>query len=316
MLCPSQVQVPTAFGGITLGPSAFDQSSSGMGIPGCGTRPLPASLGTGGFRGDQTQALHEFSWGINACQVTNVGHPGHGHGAWHAAQGLKGVDDRMPAPRFALGLECLVEPLESCGLLMNRGDIVLPDEVLSWGGADDFREPPEGGRAPGGPARGAAIVSEPEGLETARGGVKITDGVCTCPGEIPDGLLCHRGDRDDGEITRAGQPGQLHGLSAVGCDPIAWFLGAQRGGHPPAVVAFVRQIAVAPVATGAGCLDEEQRCGLRGHCADEVIDVTLAGATSAERGDLRPMILSHIGDRTRVFVDIHADVQRARLGHG
>ena len=39
-------------------------------------------------------------------------------------------------------------------------------------------------------------------------------------------------------------------------------VGAQRGGHHPAVVAFFRQRAVEPVTTGAGFVDQHQMCGL------------------------------------------------------
>ena len=95
--------------------------------------------------------------------------------------------------------------------------------------------------------------------------------------------------------------------------PGVW--GDQRGCHHPAVGAFVRQRAVEPGATGAGFVDEEQMGGLRWHCAYALIDVTLAGAKSSERGDLSTMILGDRGDSHRVCVDIHADKECARLGH-
>ena len=138
------------------------------------------------------------------------------------------------------------------------------------------------GLAPGSPARGAAIVSEHEGLETARGGFQSTDGVFTCPGESAHGFICHRGDRDRGEIPRAGQPGPWHGVSAVGVAPSPRFFGNQRGRPHPAVVTVFCQIAGEPVAPGAGFVDEDQLCGLRWPLADELIHVTLAGADAAE----------------------------------
>jgi hypothetical protein len=172
------------------------------------------------------------------------------------------------------------------------------------------------GRAPGGSAGVAAIGPASERFEAKRGIFESAEGICTCPGEIPDGFICHRGDIDHREITRAGQSGQWHGVSAVGVDPIAWWVGAQRRCHHPAVVAFFCQIALEPGATGTGFVDEDQLWGLRWHVADELSAVTLAGAKSSERGDLSTMILSHRGDRHRVLVDIHADVQCARLVHG
>jgi hypothetical protein len=52
------------------------------------------------------------------------------------------------------------------------------------------------------------------------------------------------------------------------------------------------------------------------HLTDHLIDVTLAGANASQIGDLSAVILRHIGNRDRVFVDIHTDEECARLGHG
>jgi hypothetical protein len=312
----AQLQGSTDFGGLAIGPGAFDQRLAGMGGTGLGHRPVPASLGTGVFRGDQAQEFHECSWRIKACQVAHVGHHGNGHGQLDAAPGLARLNHRGQASRFALGLACLCETLESFGMLLNGTDIFLQDDVLSRCGADDFRQPPEGGRAPMGPAHVTDSLSQQKGFETERGVFEIAAGICTRPGESPDGFIFHRGDRDHGESPRAGEPGQWQGVSAVGCDPIAWFGGDQSGCHDPAVVAFFRQRAGEPGATGTGFVDEEQMLGLRWHCADEWIEVTLAGAKSSERGDLSTMILGDRGDSNRVFVDIHADKECARRGPG
>ena len=56
--------------------------------------------------------------------------------------------------------------------------------------------------------------------------------------------------------------------------------------------------------------------GLRWHLADELLNVTLAGANGAEEGDLGPVLLSHISHGNRLLVDIHSDEECARLGHG
>jgi hypothetical protein len=183
-------------------------------------------------------------------------------------------------------LECLFETLESVGMLLNGMDIFLKDDLLSLCGADDFRKPPEVGRAPICPAHVTDILSQQKGFETELGVFEIADGIFTRPGEIPDGFIFQLGDIDHSEITRAGEPGPLQGVSAVGFDPIAWFVGDQRGGHHPAVVAFFRQIAAESVATGTGFVDEDQMCGLRLHFAYELIDVTLAGTNSSEIGSL------------------------------
>jgi hypothetical protein len=167
----AQLQMSTDLCGIALGPGAFDQSPSGMRVTGLGNRPLPASLGTGVFRGDQAQKLHEFSGGLKACQVANVGHHGNGHDQVDAAPGLERLNYRVQAPRGDLSLPLLFETLQSFGRLLNGMDIFLKDDVLRWCGADHFREPPEVGWAPICPAHVTAILSQQKGFETQVQGV-------------------------------------------------------------------------------------------------------------------------------------------------
>lgn len=315
-LFPSPWQMSTAFGGLALGPGAFEQRPAGLGVAGCGHRPVPASLGTGVCRGDQAQACHECSGGINAGQVAHVGPQGHGHGPGDAAPGLESRHHRGHVPRGDLNLPCWCETLASCGLRLNGMDLCWKDEWLSRGGADHCCAPPEGGWAPGGSAGGADIVPESARLEAQLGVLASTDGSVARAGAIPAGVICHRGDIDHRESTRAGAPGPWPGVAAVGFDPIAWCVGEQRGCHHPAVVALLRQSAIAPVATGTGCVDAEPRGGRRWHVAYEWIEVPRAGAHRSEIDDLSTMILSHRGDRHRVVVDIHAEVPCARLMHG
>ena len=49
LLFEPQLYMPTDYGGIAIGPGAFDQSPTGMGITGFGDGTLTASLPTGGF---------------------------------------------------------------------------------------------------------------------------------------------------------------------------------------------------------------------------------------------------------------------------
>jgi hypothetical protein len=121
---------------------------------------------------------------------------------------------RRQAPRWGLGLACMVETRQAFGVFVNRTDVCVKANMLSRGGTDDDR-------APSGPAHVAAIVAEHDGFQTARGGLQIAEGVFTCPDEITKSFICHPRDIDHSEITRAGQAGQWHGISAVGCDPIA-----------------------------------------------------------------------------------------------
>jgi len=117
-------------------------------------------------------------------------------------------------------------------MLLNGTDRFLTGDVLSRGGADHCREPPEVGRAPICPAHVTDILSQQKGFETELGIFEIANGIFTRPGEIPDGFIFPLGARDHRELTRAGEPGQWSGVSAVGVDPIIWFGGLNEGATP------------------------------------------------------------------------------------
>jgi hypothetical protein len=55
----------------------------------------------------------------------------------------------------------------------------------------------------------------------------IAEGIFTRAGAITNGCICDLGDIDCGEVPRAGQARQLSGVSAVGVDAIARFVGNQ-----------------------------------------------------------------------------------------
>jgi hypothetical protein len=87
--------VATDRGGIPVGPGPFDQGTAGMGVAGFGERTLPPALTAGVFRGDETQEFHQLPGVIEAGEVSQVCHSGHGHGKLDATQGLESFDDRM-----------------------------------------------------------------------------------------------------------------------------------------------------------------------------------------------------------------------------
>jgi hypothetical protein len=287
-----------------------------MSVTGFGHRSLPAWLPGGIFRGDQTQEFHEFSGVIETGELANVCHRSDRDSAWYAAQGLKGFNHRGQTPRFDRFVECLCETLESFGLLMNRTDIFLKDDVWRRCGTDDLREPPQVGRVPMGPAHRADVLPEQEGFEPKRGGFEIAYGLFTCPAKVPNGFIVHAGDIDGRKIIRACQPGQWHGVPTVGFDTVARLCGKQRWRHDPAIVAFFCQLPGEPGATRSSFIDEDEVVGLGLEFSDEVVDVGLSCPDGAEVGDLSTVILSDIGNSDRLFMDIHSDVERARLWHG
>jgi hypothetical protein len=91
----SQLYVTTDCSGIAIGPRAFDERATGVGVAGFGEGTLPASLTAGVFRGDEPQEAHQLSGVIEAREVAEFRHGGDGHGELDATQGLERFDDRM-----------------------------------------------------------------------------------------------------------------------------------------------------------------------------------------------------------------------------
>jgi hypothetical protein len=138
---------------------------------------------------------------INTREIANCCYHGDGHGAWHTAQGVQGLDHRVQTPGVHVILPCLFETPEACGRLMNCPDICLKDAWRRRGGTAHLSEPSEVGRAPMGPAHLTAILSQQTGLKTELVVLESAEGIFTRPGEIAHGCILDRGDRDRGEIT-------------------------------------------------------------------------------------------------------------------
>jgi hypothetical protein len=176
-LFQSQLQMATHLGRIAVGPGPFNESATRMGIARFGNGPLATPCTGGILRGNQPQEFHDLSGIIEARQVSKFGHRGDRDSELHTAEGLKGLDHRVQAPRFDLLLEFVFETLEALGVVVDRTDIFLEDNLLRGCGTDDFGEPPQMGGVPGGPARVADIVSEQEGFEPEFRRLEITDGM-------------------------------------------------------------------------------------------------------------------------------------------
>jgi hypothetical protein len=66
-------------------------------------------------------------------------------------------------------------------------------------------------------------------------------------------------------------------------------------------------------------LDRLRECpgrAFRRQLPEEVLEVAWSSPTGAREHDFGGMGCGHRGARERVVMDIHADVTRARLGHG
>jgi hypothetical protein len=287
-----------------------------MGMPRLRDRALAAPFPGGIFRGDQPQAFHEFSGGIDTRQVADCGDPGDSHSAWHAEEGLECLDHRLQAPSFDLVVECLCQALEPFGLCVHSPDLCLKDDVLRRSWTHDCGEPPSVRWSPMGLAGRADGMAEEKGCEAARGVLEIVDGIFPCPTQVANGFILHCRDVDGCQVPRAHQAGQCDGVSPVGLHPIPGFFGDQGGRHDPADMAFFGEITVEPIATRASFIDKDEVRAFGWQPTDECIDVTLSCPSIAERDDLGVVFLGDIGDGNRVFMNIHSDGERARLCHG
>jgi hypothetical protein len=125
-----------------------------------------------------------------------------------------------------------------------------------------------------------------------------------------------RGDIHRGEIPRAHQARERHGITPVGFHAVAGVLRHARGGDDSTVITVFAQMLVEPIAAWPGFIDENAMGSLGLACADAVLDVGLPRPDGAEVGDLSTVVLRDRRDRDRVLMDIPADGERARLVHG
>jgi hypothetical protein len=108
----------------------------------------------------------------------------------------------------------------------------------------------------------------------------------------------------------------LDGITTIRVDTVTGLLRDHGRGDDPAAVAFLGQIAIEPRAAGAGFIDTDEWLALGPQLSDELVDITLPGPDRAQRDDFRAICLGDISDRHGLLMDIHADVERARLSHG
>jgi len=196
----AELQVPTHFGRLAIGPSTFDEGPTGMGIPGLRDASLVSALTTRICRRRQAHILHELSGVIAAGQVAEFGDGGDRHDQLHATEGLERVNHRAKPPGGDLFMEFLVKPLEPFGGLGDRSDICLEDDWLRWGGTDDLAEPAQVSRAPGGPTGISDIMPQQQRFQAQLGRLEIVERIFTRAAQVTHGFVCDRGDIDRREI--------------------------------------------------------------------------------------------------------------------
>jgi len=156
-------------------------------------------------------------------------------------------------------------------------------------------------------------VPQHEGCEPPLGRLQLPQGRFPRPTQVADGGIVDGGDGDRGEGSRAHAPGQLHGITPVGFDPITRLLGHQGGGDDPADGAFLHERALEPGTAGAGVVDEDTLRTLRPQGPEPLGTITLPRPDRAAGDDRRALGLGDRGDRQRLCMDIQANGERASL---
>ena len=159
-------------------------------------------------------------------------------------------------------------------------------------------------------------MPQQEGFEPQLGRLQIPQGLFPRPTQVADRFIVDGRHIHGGEVPGAHEPGQLHGVTPVGFDPVARLFGKQRGSNHPADIVFFGQITREPIPTRAGFIDKDQVFGLRLQLPNQSVDVTLSRAKGPQGDALGVMIFSDVGHSDRLFMHIHSDVKRARLVHG
>jgi hypothetical protein len=309
-------EVTTDLGGIAVSPGTFAEGPARVGMAGFGDRALVAMVSRGIFCGCQAEVTHPLAGRVETGKVAQFGYDGDCNRELDAAQGLECVDDGTEAPGLHAVVEFLCEPGKTCAVVRHGSDVFLENDWLRGRGTDHRTKPAEMGWAPGGLARVAAIVAQEKGFEAMLGCLEIAQRIFTGTTEVTDGFVRDLWDINGREVARAHQAGQLHGITPVRFDSIPRLFRDERRGNDPADVTFFGEIAVEPIPTRACFIDKHQMLAFRLPFPAELVDIALACTDSAEVDDVSMVFLRDIGDGNRVFMDIHSDVERARLCHG
>src|SRR4029450_11557943 len=163
--------------------------------------------------------------------------------------GREGAAPRGKPPGLDLGVELLCQTCKPFSVLGDGSDVFLEHNLLGGSGTDHLAEPPQVGRAPGGPARIPNILPQQKRFEPKLGGFESADGIFTGTAQVTNGFVLNLRDVDRGQATRAEPPGHLDVISTVGFDPIPGLCGNQGGSYNPTDMAFLSEIAGEPIPT-------------------------------------------------------------------
>ena len=134
------------FGGMAVGPGAFDEHAAGVAVASLGDRALPAGGAAGVLGGDEADEGGELARRVEAREIAQLRDDGDGDGVLHTPQGLQRLDKRPEAPGGDVVAEFGFESVQAVGGLGAGAQGLLEDDLLGRGGAHHAGEGPAGAR--------------------------------------------------------------------------------------------------------------------------------------------------------------------------
>jgi hypothetical protein len=158
--------------------------------------------------------------------------------------------------------------------------------------------------------------AEQERLQAELGGFEGDERRVAGAAQIADRFIFDGGDVDRREITGAQQARELDGVAAIVLDLVSRALGDQERRDDLAVEPLAGQVAMEPVATGAGLVHEHELGRLAAESADQFVDVGLPRPDGADELGRVGAVGFGVGDGDGILVDVQTDERRSRLVHG
>ena len=151
----------------------LDQRTAAGSIAGLGDAALVAFLTAGTLAGGEAEVRHQLGGGIEASQISRLGHQGHGIDEGDSAQAHQGADDRGAFPIGQGGLHCFGQALEAFGGDGDGFQVFLEGDLLGGMAQFDGGEITQMGLRPIALARVTTAQAEQKPFETLAGPAPI-----------------------------------------------------------------------------------------------------------------------------------------------
>ena len=115
-----------------VGPSAFDEASSGAAIAGFGDAIAVDVVAGRSFGGREAEVSHELAWVLKAPRIADLDQERRGGDEADATHGLEGFDQRCHGPVGNFELDRMLQALDALIGIAHGVDALLEDDLVSW----------------------------------------------------------------------------------------------------------------------------------------------------------------------------------------